>query len=62
MTFSASVRDPNMHCFDKCKQVQACFKLINQFMAKPSVIKDPKNKKKLLNVQEVKRFLNLIVC
>ena len=48
-------------CFNKCKKVKACFKLVNQFMSKLSMIQAPANEKDSLNIQEVKCFLNLRV-
>ena len=46
-------------CFDKCKKVHAYFKLVNQFMSKPLTTQAPTNDKYSLNIQEVKKFLNL---
>ena len=61
MTFSASLRDANIHCFDKCEQVKSCFKLINSFMSKILIIQAPTNGKDSLNIQEVESFLNLLL-
>ena len=32
-----SLRDTNIHCFDKCQKLETWFKLVKQFMLKPSI-------------------------
>ena len=53
MTFSASLRDKNIHCFYKCST--------SSIRVKPSMIKPPINEKDSLSIQEVKSFLILLL-